>query len=354
MRVTRKADASTTVMPGNTVVEMRCDDVLQQHQPGAVLVGRQQPGEQRRTLTRAKCSAPVSSATTTARFNDSPEMYGNGCAGSTASGVRTGWICSVNTSSNRRRSLLLRSDQRTTARPSLANAGSATTMPSAVAGSRATFTFTGTSVTWIGTRGPNRGIARVYLDGVLAAELDTYATPKQLLVPLYSAQGLSSGSHTLAVEATGLKNAASAGSFVFVDAFDVTLLSPAPQVRRFQQTDATYSGAWQTSTTNLLYTGGTMAYATAANASADFTFTGTTVRWIGERLFDGGIARVYVDGIAVADVDTWAPIQEEFQAAMFSASGLAPGSHTIRIQLTGGKNASSTGTRVVVDAFDVK
>ena len=235
-----------------------------------------------------------------------------------------------------------------------ANYGSGTTGRSAVAGSRATFTFTGTSVTWIGTRGPNRGIARVYLDGVLASELDTYATPKQLHVPLYSAQGLSSGSHTLAIEATGLKNAASTSAFVFVDAFDVTLLSPAPQVRRFQQTDATYSGAWQTSTTNLLYTGGTMAYATAANATADFSFTGTTVRWIGERLFDGGIARVYVDGVAVADVDTWAPIQEEFQAAMFTASGLAPGSHTIRVEVTGGKNAASTGTRVVVDAFDIK
>ena len=49
------------------------------------------------TFTRAKCSAPVaSSATTTARLSDRPEMYGNGCAGSTASGVRTGWIRSAN------------------------------------------------------------------------------------------------------------------------------------------------------------------------------------------------------------------------------------------------------------------
>ena len=28
--------------------------------------------------------------TSTARFSDSPEMYGNGCAGSTASGVSSG------------------------------------------------------------------------------------------------------------------------------------------------------------------------------------------------------------------------------------------------------------------------
>jgi len=43
------------------------------------------------TLTRANSSGPpAGSRTTTARLSDSPEMYGNGCAGSTASGVSTG------------------------------------------------------------------------------------------------------------------------------------------------------------------------------------------------------------------------------------------------------------------------
>ena len=35
----------------------------------------------------------------------------------------------------------------------------------AVPGARATFSFTGTSVSWIGLRGPQCGIARVFLDG---------------------------------------------------------------------------------------------------------------------------------------------------------------------------------------------
>jgi hypothetical protein len=74
---------------------------------------------------------------------------------------------------------------------------------------------------------------------------------------------------------------------------------------------------------------------------------------VGQRLFDGGIARVYIDGVLIADVDTWAPLQEEFQAAMFVATGLSPGSHTLRIEVTGTKNPSSPATRIVVDAFDV-
>ncbi len=49
------------------------------------------------TFTRANSSVPVMGLrTTTARLRDSPEMYGNGCAGSTASGVSTGKTLSRN------------------------------------------------------------------------------------------------------------------------------------------------------------------------------------------------------------------------------------------------------------------
>ena len=46
------------------------------------------------TLTRAtRWSRVDGSATTTARLSDIDEMYGKGCAGSTASGVSTGKTC---------------------------------------------------------------------------------------------------------------------------------------------------------------------------------------------------------------------------------------------------------------------
>jgi hypothetical protein len=138
-----------------------------------------------------------------------------------------------------------------------------------------------------------------------------------------------------------------------VDAFDATL-SSAPSIRRFQQTDATYPvGPWEQSSTNPLYTGGTVAMSDTAGARAEFTFTGTGVRWIGQRAFGGGIARVFLDGQFVADFDTYAPIQEEFQAVMFEATGLSPGSHTLRVEVTGLKNAASRASTIFVDGFDV-
>ena len=53
------------------------------------------------TFTLAKCSPFVFGFfRTTARLRDRPEIYGKGCAGSTASGVRTGKTCKLKYSCN--------------------------------------------------------------------------------------------------------------------------------------------------------------------------------------------------------------------------------------------------------------
>jgi hypothetical protein len=77
------------------------------------------------------------------------------------------------------------------------------------------------------------------------------------------------------------------------------------------------------------------------------------VSWVGLRGSQGGIARVLVDGNLVAGgVDTYAPTDGP-QNVLFSQSGLASGSHTLTIQATGTGNPASSGTAIVVDAFDV-
>ena len=90
------------------------------------------------------------------------------------------------------------------------------------AGSRATFSFTGTSVSWIGYRDEWSGIAKVYIDGALKATVDTYSSPSKAQTAAYTISGLAAGAHTIAVEATGTRNAASQGLWVWVDAFDYT------------------------------------------------------------------------------------------------------------------------------------
>jgi hypothetical protein len=249
-----------------------------------------------------------------------------------------------------------------------ANAGSGTAARSTIAGARAEFTFNGTAVHWIGYRGPYAGIADVWLDGVFADRVDLYAPAEELMAPVFAATDLASGAHVLRIESTGLRNPSSIGSTVVVDAMDVVSPSPVPAVSRAEQTNESvvFTGTWTESNPNGLFSGRTVAFSGTPGSRAAFTFTGTAVRWIGQRQRDGGIALVYLDGVPVAEVDTFAATQDEFQTAVFTRSGLSLAQHTLTIEVTGRKRGGdfctpgpgptpppcSGGSLVIVDAFE--
>jgi hypothetical protein len=89
------------------------------------------------------------------------------------------------------------------------------------AGSRADFGFSGTGVSWIGYRDAWSGIANVFVDGVLKGTIDSYSAADTPQAALYSISGLANGSHVLTIQVTGTHNGASAGSWIWVDAFAV-------------------------------------------------------------------------------------------------------------------------------------
>jgi hypothetical protein len=88
-------------------------------------------------------------------------------------------------------------------------------------GSHVTITFNGTSVRWIAYRDEWSGIANVYVDGTLKGKVDTYLSPSQAQSTSFSIDSLPPGSHTLTIEVTGTHSDRSAGSWIWVDAFDV-------------------------------------------------------------------------------------------------------------------------------------
>ncbi len=92
---------------------------------------------------------------------------------------------------------------------------------SARAGDRCLFTFVGTGVSWIGPKAPLQGIARVYLDSVLQATIDSYSETESHMQTQFAIQGLPRGPHTLWIEATGTKRLEADAANVVVDAFDV-------------------------------------------------------------------------------------------------------------------------------------
>src|SRR6266480_4516106 len=217
--------------------------------------------------------------------------------------------------------------------------------------SRATLIFSGTGISWVGLRGPQAGIAKVYLDGAYQVDVDCYATTETVQAVLFTRSGLAVGSHTLAIEATGTRNSAATDAFIAVDAFDVQGV-PGGRIQETGLPTTVYTGDWFQGNTERAWSGGTAAFSASMGSHATLMFIGTAVSWIGFRGPQAGIARVSLDGVQVAQVDTYAPA-EQLQVVLFTRSGLTADLHFLTIDPTGTRNPAATDAFIVVDAFDV-
>src|SRR2546423_15414900 len=94
------------------------------------------------------------------------------------------------------------------------------TAESKTAGAQATISFTGTGIRWIGARGPQTGIARIFLDGVFVEDFDTYFQTEGPQHTDFFIDGLPAGTHTLSIQVIG-KNPVSTDFWILIDAFDV-------------------------------------------------------------------------------------------------------------------------------------
>src|SRR5882672_4680216 len=139
-------------------------------------------------------------------------------------------------------------------------------------------------------------------------------------------------------------------AYISPQAFAQTNAGPA----RFEETNPSesYTVGWTQGDISGTWSGGTAAVSTAPGAQATLTFTGTSVSWIGGRTPRSGIARVFLDGSLVAEVDTYSKT-EEIRVPMFAATGLVDAIHTFAIEVTGRQNAAATSALVIVDAFDL-
>jgi Big-like domain-containing protein len=190
------------------------------------------------------------------------------------------------------------------------------------------------------------GGVQFQLDGVDLGEEDTRAP----YLVSWDTTTASDGFHTLravARDALGLRFTSEPIGITVSNA------APPPTVTRVEETDPsiTYTPDWFQADPRA-WSGGTAVVSATAREQATFAFTGTAVDWIGLLGPQTGIARVFLDGVLVTEVDTYSPT-EQVQAVVFRATSLAATSHTLTIEVTGQQNPASTGAYIVVDAFDI-
>ena len=197
------------------------------------------------------------------------------------------------------------------------------------------------SVVWIAHRGRQEGRARVLIDGHPKGTFDLYApAPSDRS---FTFKGLSRKAHFVTIEVLGTRDAASRGTWVTVDAFNV-----GGNVREESALNVHY-GMWKAES-NLAASGGSYRESASSRAWLSLEFTGTRIDWLTATGPAYGRARVVIDGVAHT-VDLYR--RRHHWRARIAYTRLGPGTHHITIRPLGTRNASSSSANVVFDAFIV-
>ena len=208
-------------------------------------------------------------------------------------------------------------------------------------GATVQYAFTGSGVSWLAQRSTFTGPFEVYIDGIDEGTI----TPKTSSSPYpaqqvdYSITGLVTGSHTLKI----VNNAA---NLITVDAFTVesgrTTTNDTAATVSYTGSGWTYSGGRGQGDF-----GDDVHYSSSSGATVTFGFTGAGVSWLAQRSSSTGAVEVYVDGIdegTITPKTSTSPYPA--QQVDYSITGLAAGSHTVRV-------VNSAANLMTVDAFTV-
>ncbi len=225
------------------------------------------------------------------------------------------------------------------------------------AGSSVTVRFDGTRISLVSPVAPDRGIARIEVDGSEVATVSTFATRTADQVVVWRSEELPPGEHTLKLTLTGQRERGSKGTWFSVDAFDITgtpleRLGGAGAVLQESDVRLKRTGTWRRRSSDGA-SGGSALAATSRGATYLLKFRGTAVTWVGRKYARSGKAEVLLDGKRVGVVGG-APSGSAERRVLWAASGLANTTHLVTIRALGAKSfGSSTGTAVDVDAFYV-
>jgi hypothetical protein len=215
----------------------------------------------------------------------------------------------------------------------------------------ASWTFDGSQVTWYAKLGPDKGVAQVSIDGQPDAVIDLYAPDvNNYSIPIYTRTFPASGTHTITITPAGTRNSRSVGWAVNVDGFRA--VTGAVSVTEETGAKLAYSGSGWASQSAPAASGGQVMVSSHAGDSVSFRFTGQSVTWTGRICASCGVADVYLDGVYVTRVDAYSYRGPDvWQAALFEHSWEHPGSHVIKLVVTGQPDWASQGSAIYVDNF---
>ena len=161
-------------------------------------------------------------------------------------------------------------------------------------------------------------------------------------------ESVNGGSPTTAFTGTKLSTAVSVlpgSQYLLAVSCGGPTVSTSFTIGGFQQTSATYTGTWSTSTFAGAW-GGTAAFSAAKNASATFKCTCESIAWVTDEASNHGSAKVYIDGSLKKTVSTTSASPTN-RVIVYKFGWAVDGPHTIKLV-----NVATSGKpRVSIDGF---
>jgi hypothetical protein len=198
------------------------------------------------------------------------------------------------------------------------------------------------SVAWLTHLGPDQGKAQLIIDGHSKGTFDLYSPAPSSRS--FTFKGLSVEAHTVQVRVLRTKDASSTGTWVAVDGFRVggNITEDSSLRIRYDTWEGRFNGA---------ASGGSYRRSGSPGARVSVGFTGRSIAWVTATGPAYGRAKVVIDGVAHT-VDLYRPTQTWRVRIWYT--GLSNGTHHIAVTPLGTKDASSTSTNIVFDAFVVR
>ncbi|NBD27689.1 sugar-binding protein [Paenibacillus glycinis] len=224
------------------------------------------------------------------------------------------------------------------------------------------YNFTGNSIMLYLTKHAQGGKANIYVDGTLKTTVDTANPTWVESAKVYELTGLAQGAHSIKVEVAGKSIAGDA--YVLIKAFDYGSQpanpDPDPDKVTVNADSNPHAGAWTTNAAEPEFTfngagwwsdNWSWMYDNVDNAddSVDFHFTGTTIALYMTKQPQGGIVKVYIDGLLESTIDTYNATWVD-SANVFEETGLPAGSHTLTVKVSG--KSVSGSAYVLIKAFE--
>ena len=113
-------------------------------------------------------------------------------------------------------------------------------------------------------------------------------------------------------------------------------------------TSVKYSSGWHKKSASAVFSGGTAAFTSRSGSWTSLRFSGRAIAWVTALGPTHGKVKVYVDGVYVKTVDTYAATSS-YRVLAYTRTWSATGTHTLKLVAV----VTASRPRVDLDAFAI-